>query len=112
MPCEMCKQHTYKISAHLENYFEVRDFNALCVSCHMAVHSRFSSIGGWLKYLIKLREGFKPARYRSVTNYFGSRCNKEFFGVNAEDTKYYINNFEPLEGLWYENLGLIKTDLR
>lgn len=106
MPCEMCGCTRGFIMGHLENYFDINAFNALCVECHLKLHGRFRSPNGWYAHLIDLRDGYQSAGY-TMNEYFGCAVNKEFFAITEN-----FNNFTPYPGVWYENLLLVPVDLR
>lgn len=104
--CCICGEYGGVIMPHLENYLNPKDFLPCCIECHMNLHGRFKSPGGWVNFLIKLREGYKPKRWYSFTDFFGSKENKEYFYRSKE-----IPTFEPDPAKWYENLSLVPVNL-
>ena len=105
--CEMCGQFGDAIMPHLENYDLPERFNPLCIECHMSLHGRFRSKGGWIDYLLKLRGGYKPNMWSDVSTYFKSQENRDFFNKAKVDYQ-----FELILEVWYENLSLVDIDLK
>lgn len=108
--CCMCKQGNMEVMPHLENYFIVTAFTALCVECHMNLHARFKMPTGWLRYLHLLREGYKPYAWPSVGSFFGSRKSKELFNVPKNLPIFDVSGVVDVE--WFEELELRPVDLR
>lgn len=106
--CEMCGQDKGVLMPHLENYDEpIKEYHSLCVECHMNLHGRFSSNGGWLSYLLKLRAGYVSIPFYVVGDYFQSEANKQFYW--AKNKKVH---FVPRKNVWFENLSLTQINYR
>ena len=108
--CDMCKQSNMNVMPHLENYFEVKEFKALCVECHMKLHGRFTSPTGWLVYLQELRNGYVPENYGHVMSYFRSKKSREFFRVSKDLPIFVKDNNANLK--WFEKLSTEPIDIR
>lgn len=99
--CRMCGQINY-MTAHLENYDYPLEPYSLCIECHMNVHLRFEHPLGWISFLKRLREGYKPQNYLTVKQYFKSEAAVEIFKTKGKEP----GEFTADENKWFEMLAL------
>lgn len=108
--CAMCKQSDMVVMPHLENYFEVKEYKALCVECHMNLHARFKLGRGWFRYLQMLRDGHLPVKWKNVGQFFSSKNSKELFNVSQNLPIFVVSGASDIQ--WFEQLPMVFTDVR